>query len=42
MQTKVLVVDDDTRLQNLLARFLADQDMKVYTAGDAQEMQRQV
>lgn len=42
MLAKVLVIDDDTRLQSLLARFLSEQDMKVYTANDAQEMQRQL
>lgn len=42
MPTKVLVIDDDTRLQKLLARFLVEHDMKVYTASDAQEMQKQI
>ena len=42
MLAKVLVVDDDIRLQNLLSRFLTEQNFKVYTAIDFDDMQRQI
>ena len=42
MSSKVLVIDDDQRLQNLLARYLSEKDLRVYTALDAQDMQRQI
>lgn len=42
MLAKVLVVDDDIRLQNLLSRFLTEQNFKVYTAIDFDDMQRQL
>ncbi|WP_437124250.1 response regulator [Aquibaculum arenosum] len=36
----ILVVDDDTRLRELLKRFLTDQGLRVTTAGDAAEARR--
>ena len=36
----VLVVDDDTRLQNLLKRYLSEQGFKVSTAGNTETMNR--
>jgi two-component system phosphate regulon response regulator OmpR len=37
---KILVVDDDLRLRDLLRRYLTDNGMTVYTAEHAQAMQR--
>ncbi|MFN7779580.1 MAG: two-component system response regulator OmpR [Betaproteobacteria bacterium] len=37
---KILVVDDDPRLRDLLRRYLTDNGMAVYTAEHAQAMQR--
>jgi two-component system, OmpR family, phosphate regulon response regulator OmpR len=38
----ILVVDDDTRLRNLLKKFLSDQGYMVTTAADAAEARRQM
>ena len=35
---KILVVDDDPRLRDLLRRYLTDQGFNVLTAEDGQEM----
>ena len=37
---KILVVDDDARLRDLLRRYLSEQGFTVYTAEDAQSMNR--
>lgn len=42
MTPKILVVDDDQRLQHLLARYLGEHGFRIYTAGDAVELQRQI
>lgn len=42
MTPKILVVDDDQRLQHLLARYLGENGFRVYTASDAVELQRQI
>lgn len=42
MTQHILVVDDDARLQELLARYLTEQGFKTVTASDAVEMQRQL
>ena len=42
MTLKILVVDDDQRLQNLLARYLGQHGFRAYTASDAIELQRQI
>jgi DNA-binding response OmpR family regulator len=42
MTPKILVVDDDQRLQHLLARYLGEHGFRVYTASDAVELQRQI
>ncbi len=41
-QLKVLVVDDDMRLRNLLQRFLEEQGYSVRTVADAVQMDRQL
>ena len=38
LQHSILVVDDDPKLRNLLARYLGDQNFSVDTVGDAKEM----
>ena len=38
----ILVVDDDTRLRQLLKRYLSDQGFRVTTAGDAAEARRKM
>src|SRR5712692_1903991 len=38
----LLVVDDDSRLRELLRRYLADQGFRVTTAGDAAEARAKV
>lgn len=40
MTQHILVVDDDARLQNLLARYLTEQGFRTATASDAVGMQR--
>jgi two-component system phosphate regulon response regulator OmpR len=42
LKTKILVVDDDARLRDLLNRYLAEQGYGVKTVHDAQEMNRQL
>ena len=42
MTPKILVVDDDQRLQRLLARYLGEQGFRVYTASDSVDFQRQI
>ena len=37
---KILVVDDDPRLRDLLRRYLTDQGFSVLTAEDGQEMSK--
>lgn len=39
-QQKVLVVDDDVRLRNLLQRYLEEQGYSVRTVADAVQMDR--
>src|SRR5512145_1317247 len=41
-KTKVLVVDDDARLRDLLNRYLSEQGLAVRTVHDANEMNRQL
>ena len=41
-QQKILVVDDDVRLRNLLQRFLEEQGYAVRTVADALQMDRQL
>jgi two-component system phosphate regulon response regulator OmpR len=41
-KTKVLVVDDDARLRDLLNRYLSEQGYAVRTVSDATEMNRQL
>lgn len=38
----ILVVDDDTRLRQLLSRYLSDQGFRVTTAGDAADARRKL
>lgn len=40
MTQKILVVDDDVRLQELLARYLSEQGYTASTAGDFRDMQQ--
>jgi two-component system phosphate regulon response regulator OmpR len=42
LKTKILVVDDDLRLRDLLHRYLTEQGFAVRTVGDANEMNRQL
>ena len=42
MTQQMLVVDDDARLQELLARYLTEQGFRTATASDAVAMQRQL
>jgi two-component system phosphate regulon response regulator OmpR len=42
MKTKILVVDDDARLRDLLNRYLAEQGFAVRAVQDAAEMNRQL
>ena len=42
MKTKILVVDDDARLRDLLNRYLAEQGFAVRAVHDATEMNRQL
>lgn len=39
-QTKILVVDDDVRLRNLLSRYLTEQGFATLTVNDATDMDR--
>jgi DNA-binding response OmpR family regulator len=41
-KTKVLVVDDDARLRDLLNRYLGEQGYSVRTVSNATEMNRQL
>jgi len=38
---KILIVDDDERLRDLLSRYFTDQGFQVFTAEDSKEMSRQ-
>ena len=42
LKTKILVVDDDLRLRDLLNRYLTEQGFAVRTVSDANEMNRQL
>ena len=42
MEQQILVVDDDARLQELLARYLNEQGFRTATASDAVALQRQI
>ena len=42
LKTKILVVDDDLRLRDLLNRYLTEQGFAVRTVADANEMNRQL
>ena len=42
IKTKILVVDDDLRLRDLVNRYLTEQGFAVRTVGDATEMNRQL
>jgi two-component system phosphate regulon response regulator OmpR len=42
IKTKILVVDDDLRLRDLVNRYLTEQGFAVRTVGDAVEMNRQL
>jgi two-component system phosphate regulon response regulator OmpR len=42
IKTKILVVDDDLRLRDLVNRYLSEQGFAVRTVGDAVEMNRQL
>jgi two-component system phosphate regulon response regulator OmpR len=42
IKTKILVVDDDLRLRDLVSRYLTEQGFAVRTVGDATEMNRQL
>ena len=37
---KVLIIDDDTRLRNLLERYLTEQNFQVKTASDSEQMDK--
>ncbi|MEI6334552.1 MAG: response regulator [Methylococcaceae bacterium] len=41
-QKKILIVDDDRRIQSLLKRYLSDQGFAVETAGDGEEMNQKL
>ena len=41
LSRKILIVDDDERLRDLLSRYFTDQGFQVFTADDAKEMSRQ-
>ena len=41
LSRKILIVDDDERLRDLLSRYFTDQGFQVFTAEDSKEMSRQ-